>query len=98
MSMSKKYFSDNPSTSTAPDLSDEQFIDIFRKTVYDSSQYLKGEILTIIDASISNPTQLKAVKDMIHDKFQNYGAETNTHWGEWIQTQFKVVTAHTDSK
>ena len=30
---------------------------------------LKGEILTIIDASVADPRQLKAVKDLIHNRF-----------------------------
>jgi len=30
---------------------------------------LKGEVLTIIDATIVDPRQLKAVKDLIHGRF-----------------------------
>jgi len=35
--------------------------------------HLMGEILTLIDASIVDPTQRKAIKDVIKDRFYNNG-------------------------
>ena len=32
--------------------------------------FLKGKVLTVIDASIQDRDQRKAVKDLIHDKFK----------------------------
>lgn len=32
-------------------------------------RWLMGQVLTVIDASIENPNKLKAVKDLIKDKF-----------------------------
>jgi predicted kinase len=53
------------------------------ENVYDQRKHLIGKILTIVDASFSDPEQRKAVKDMVNDAF--YGPSYWHHISEWIE-------------
>ena len=41
--------------------------------MWDDKKYLLGRVLTIVEASISDPMQRKAMKDIIHDAFYGHG-------------------------
>jgi len=43
--------------------------DVISEAIWDDKKYLLGRVLTIIDASIADPIQRKAMKDIIQDVF-----------------------------
>lgn len=52
--------------------------------VCNQRKHLIGKILTIVDASFSDPEQRKAVKDMVNDAF--YGPSYWNQISAWIQS------------
>lgn len=62
----------------------------------EQSRYRLGRILTIIDSSIADETQRKAVKDLVHDAWysdhaQNINAAPYTHMFD-VQTALGIET------
>ena len=42
------------------------------KGIHSQLGFLEGDVLTILDAAYHNPTQNKAVKDLVKQKFRSY--------------------------
>lgn len=75
------------SVSTIPEVSPdtpEQQFDRWRS----QTDFLQGRVLTIIDASYTDPVQRKAVKDLVRQQFQE-----QTKWVYEIMTGGRMIAA-----
>lgn len=62
MSCAKEYYS-------TKDLGKE--IKLGHDSISAQFKFLQGKVLTVIDASVSDPRQLKAIKDLVNTAFSN---------------------------
>lgn len=61
-------------------------------SVQSKVSFLKGQVLTIIDACCNEAVQRKAVKDLVHIAFDRTMAELND---KWIEEERAEIAHHT---